>query len=87
MNDALNSAAVDHIVDICKHGLRSHTGSNGSNYQQRIEKHALIGGFIFETILYSNSVSDVESVVAEWLLDETVPARTNRKNVMSDRYA
>lgn len=51
-SSALEKAAIDHLVDISEHGLRSHTGSDGSNYKTRIEKYALWGGGIFETILY-----------------------------------
>jgi uncharacterized protein YkwD len=51
-NKALENAAVDHLKDICEKGIRSHNGSDGSNYRVRIERYALWGGCIYETILY-----------------------------------
>lgn len=38
-NECLEMAAKDHLKDIGPKGILSHTGSDKSNYKQRIEKH------------------------------------------------
>jgi uncharacterized protein YkwD len=38
-DDYLEKAALDHYKDISTHGLLSHTGSDKSNYKQRVEKY------------------------------------------------
>jgi uncharacterized protein YkwD len=48
----LEKAATDHMTDIGKKGLLSHTGSDKSNYKVRIERHCKWGGSIFEAIDY-----------------------------------
>jgi uncharacterized protein YkwD len=53
----LVAAAQDHLIDISKNGIKSHTSSDGkTNYMQRIQKHALVGGAIFEVIFYQNQL-------------------------------
>jgi len=48
----LGQAAADHYCDIAVNGLTSHTGSDGCNYKDRIEKYSLWGGAIYEAIVY-----------------------------------
>jgi uncharacterized protein YkwD len=48
----LERAAIDHLVDITEKGIHSHTGSDDSTFKTRIEKYALWGGAIYETIIY-----------------------------------
>ena len=48
----LGRAAADHYSDIAAEGLTSHTGSDGRNYKDRIEKYSLWGGAIYEAIVY-----------------------------------
>jgi uncharacterized protein YkwD len=53
-NSYLNLSAVDHYLDIAPKGLTSHTSSDGkSSYSDRISKHCVWGGSIFEIIQYS----------------------------------
>jgi uncharacterized protein YkwD len=51
LNQHLHNAALDHFKDIAPRGLTSHKSSDGKkNYKDRIEKHAMWGGTIFEGI-------------------------------------
>jgi uncharacterized protein YkwD len=52
LNECLQNAAIDHAKDMSATGITSHVGSDGSNYKDRIEKYALIGGFIYQSIVY-----------------------------------
>ena len=47
MNESLMNAALDHANDMAATGITSHVGSDGSNFKERIEKYALIGGYIY----------------------------------------
>ena len=52
-NEFLHKAAFDHYIDIAPKGLTQHKSSDGkSTYKDRIEKHAVWGGTIFEGIQY-----------------------------------
>ena len=53
LNHLLEKAAIDHYQDIAANGIASHKSSDGkTTYNQRIERHAIWGGSIFEAILY-----------------------------------
>ena len=70
----LEKAALDHLGDIGKKGLLSHTGSDKSTYSQRIERYCRWGGSIFEAIDYGARETAREVVIA-WLVDDGVPKR------------
>jgi uncharacterized protein YkwD len=52
MNESLMNAALDHANDMAATGITSHVGSDGRNFKERIEKYALIGGYIYQSIVY-----------------------------------
>ena len=83
----LEHAAFDHLCDIGPKGLLSHQGSNKSSYRDRIEKHCQWGGTIFEAIDYGLH-SSAKEVVISWLIDDGVPKRLHRNNILSgdNRY-
>ena len=76
-------AAEDHLNDIGPKGLLSHTGSNKSTYKDRIEKYCKWGGSIFEAIHYGPK-EQARDVVVSWLVDDGVPKRTHRTNIMGN---
>jgi hypothetical protein len=55
----LKQAALDHYLDIAKNGITLHKGSDGSTYKDRIEKYAMWGGAIYETMEYMWELPDV----------------------------
>jgi len=77
----LEKAAADHKNDIGAKGLLSHTGSDKSNYKQRIEKYCKWGGSIFEAIDYGQKETAKDVVIA-WLVDDGVPKRVHRTNLL-----
>jgi len=52
LNESLQNAALDHANDMAATGITSHTGSDGSNFKERIERYALVGGYIYQSIVY-----------------------------------
>jgi uncharacterized protein YkwD len=66
--------------------LLSHTGSDKSNYKQRIERHSICKGGIFEAIDYGTKDSAMDIVIA-WIVDDGVARRTNRNNLLLVDYA
>ena len=95
-NSCLRRAAIDHYCDITQHDLMSHIGSDKSTYKDRIERYALWGGSIYETIHYTHRVpfedegdptpmqmkAFADKVVLHWILDAEIPKKTNRLNVL-----
>ena len=70
------------MKDIGPKGLLSHTGSDKSNYKQRIEKHCKWGGSIFEAINYGPK-DEAKDVVIGWIVDDGVPKRVHRMNILN----
>jgi len=57
--------------------LRTHKGSDGSSFKDRIEKYALWGGAIYETILYHGEDVSPLKTFFEWLIDEGYEDKVN----------
>ena len=53
-NLCLEDAANDHYKDLSDNNICQHKGSNGSTHKDRIEKYALWGGVIYQTIVYED---------------------------------
>ena len=77
----MEKAAIDHLKDIGPKGLLSHTGSDKSNYKQRIERHCQWGGSIFEAIDYCQR-EQARDVVITWLIDDGIAKRVHRNNML-----
>lgn len=83
MNDALQSAADDHVADLSRGDMMSHIGSDGSNpltRVQRYEKLTTIG----ECITMGYLTPDL--MVASMLVDEGTPDRGHRENLLKATY-
>jgi uncharacterized protein YkwD len=77
-------AAKDHAVDQSKTGKTGHNGSDGSNPFQRMERYG--GGYttVGENCAYGpNSGRDI---VVQFLIDDGVPSRGHRKNIMNGAF-
>jgi len=87
-NDLLGKAAIDHYIDIASKGLTSHISSDGkTNYKQRIERHAVWGGSIFEAILYGQEKPSPKDVLLALVIDDGFASRIHRKNIFNSDHS
>lgn len=76
----LTLAARDHAADQAETGAIGHAGSDGSTTVSRIERHGKWNISIGENIDYGND--DARRIVAALLIDDGVPSRGHRKNML-----
>ena len=74
-------AAIDHCFDMSMNNLLSHIGTDGDNVKARIEKYCSWRDKIGENISFGSS--DPFDVVCQLIIDDGVPSRGHRKNMMS----
>jgi uncharacterized protein YkwD len=81
--EALYLAARDHAKDTGPRGIIGHTGSDGSDFMARIARYAkgLYGG---ENISYGEEAA--RDIVIQFLVDDGVPSRGHRVNIMREEY-
>jgi uncharacterized protein YkwD len=65
-NDALTAAAQRHAADMRQHGMRDHTGSDGSSPAQRMEQAGFAGSGTGE-ILYFGTGGGAPEAVNGWM--------------------
>lgn len=80
----LAKAAQDHINDIGPKGMTGHFGSNGSDPGARIEKYGDWEVTMGENIDFGNSAP--ADIVFSWLVDDGVPDREHRNNLLEKAY-
>jgi len=85
-NELLQKSAADHANDIGPKGLTGHTGSDKSNYGQRIERYCKWGGAIYESIDYSQNEVTGEHIVAKLIVDDGVKSRNHRNAIFQATY-
>lgn len=85
-DNCLEKAAIDHLVDITEKGIHSHTGSDESTFKTRIEKYALWGGAIYETILYHEDLRTHSEILIDWLVDDGYEDKPNRKHALGEMH-
>jgi uncharacterized protein YkwD len=76
--------AKDHAVDQSKTGKTGHDGSDGSNPFQRMERYG--GGYTTagENCAYGPNTG--RDIVVQFLIDDGVPSRGHRKNIMNGAF-
>ncbi|MBN1524891.1 MAG: CAP domain-containing protein [Spirochaetales bacterium] len=77
-------AAQDHATDMGLKGKVGHTGTDGSSMQTRIGRH---GKWLYtagENCSYGSF--DVKDIVVSLLIDEKVPGRGHRKNILNKEF-
>lgn len=80
----MSRAARAHANDIGPRGVTSHLGSNGSDPFQRLQCCGRWQGSAGENIQYGGR--DAREVVAQLLIDDGVPGRGHRKNILNPRF-
>ena len=84
-SSGLTSAARDHAEDQEKTGRTGHAGSDGSNMEQRISRHGEWDKLIGENISYGSG--NARDIVIQLLIDDGVPSRGHRQNIMNGGFA
>lgn len=77
----LSRAARDHVDDQGPRGRLGHTGSDGSDMTDRIERYGTWDGSVAENISYGSTTA--RDVVIGLLVDDGVPSRGHRANILS----
>ena len=77
-------AARDHVMDLGKTGKTGHRGTDGSTPDVRVNRYGRFLGSIGENIIYETATA--RELVIGWLVDDGVPNRGHRKNLLSLTY-
>jgi uncharacterized protein YkwD len=77
----LSRAARDHVEDQGPRGRLGHSGSDGSDMTDRIERYGTWDGSVAENISYGSTTA--RDVVIGLLVDDGVPSRGHRANILS----
>jgi uncharacterized protein YkwD len=80
----LTAAARDHARDLQRTGAVSHTGSDGSSPDRRMERHGRWEGVVGENLSFAPVPAD--EVVILLLVDDGVPTRGHRKTLLDPRF-
>ena len=80
----LTNAAGDHARDLSRSGNTGHTGSDGSSFAIRIERHGSWENTIGEVISYGPSTG--REIVAGLLIDDGVEDRSHRANLLNPGF-
>jgi uncharacterized protein YkwD len=84
LSDGLTAAARAHVADIGPKGLFGHSGSDGSDTFQRMERFGTWQQVAAENIQYGGRTG--EEVVQLLLIDDGVPGRGHRKNLLNPEF-
>jgi uncharacterized protein YkwD len=80
----LEKAAFEHVEDLSTNNQLSHTGTDGSTTQERIEKHVHWRGSIGEAIDCGNV--DAENIILSLLIDDGTPSRGHRSSILNPEF-
>ena len=79
-NQGLEASAGRHAADEGEHGAFTHTGSDGSSAGERMHRAGVWAGMLAEEM--SAGESDAADVVRQLIIDEDVPGRGHRNDLM-----
>ena len=79
-NAGLAMSAARHAADQGEHGSFTHTGSDGSSAGERMHRAGVWAGMLAEEM--SAGESDAADVVRQLIIDEDVPGRGHRNDLM-----
>lgn len=80
-NDLLHDAARSHCEDTGPKGMTGHDSSNGDDMGTRVERFGEWGGTIGENCSYGKG--DALKMVMQLFVDDGVPGRGHRTNIMN----
>jgi uncharacterized protein YkwD len=82
----LSLAAKDHVTDQSRTGQTGHTGSDRSTPESRMKRHGVFSGSwtLGENITYGESTG--REIVCGLLIDDGVPSRGHRTNIMNNDF-
>jgi len=82
----LSLAAKDHVTDQGRTGQTGHNGSDRSSPQVRMERYGKFGrSYTYgENIAYGSNTA--REIVVQLLIDDGVPSRGHRINIMNDAF-
>ncbi len=84
-SEGLSRAASTHAADQAQTGEIGHMGSDGSDPFERMELYGDITGYAGENISYGSD--DGLRILLQLLVDDGVPSRGHRKNILSDNFS
>lgn len=82
--EGLYRAAKDHMEDQSNTGRTGHNGSDGSSPSQRMKRYGEWKKTAGENVAYGNDIA--RRVVISLLVDDGVPSRGHRKNIMNPEF-
>ncbi|NTU58649.1 MAG: CAP domain-containing protein [Chlorobiaceae bacterium] len=82
--EGLTLAARDHVLDQGPTGAIGHTGSDGSSLFTRLSRYGKWEFIAGENISYG--YSEARKIVVALLIDDGVPSRGHRKNLLNQRF-
>jgi uncharacterized protein YkwD len=80
LSTGMTSGARDHVRDIGPRGRLDHEGKDGSQSWHRVSRYGKWGGRISENMSFGPETG--RDVVAALLIDDGVPSRGHRKNIL-----
>ena len=85
---AINCSAVrasrDQLGDLQKSGAFTHFGSDGSSPQERLKKY--LSGTFYSSENLSRNTKTVRDIIRIMILDDGLPSRQHRKNLLDSRF-
>lgn len=82
--EGLSRAAQDQAIDQARTGALGHEGSDGSSPGTRVSRYGHWDTALGENIDYGNA--QAERIVTSLLIDDGVPSRGHRKNLLSPAF-
>lgn len=83
-SDGLNKAAKLQLADLMQDNSLGHTGKNGSDLTQRMNKFGNFGSVNAENISFYSE--DPRYIVLMWIVDDGVKSRSHRRNIFSPNF-
>lgn|GEM_PF-5613146 len=80
----MSLAARDHVVDQQKSGQTGHTGGDGSEPFERLERYGVWDGISGENIAYGDE--SARMIVMQLIIDDGVPSRGHRENIYNPEF-
>lgn len=84
LSEELEEASLDHANDVFANNLFSHTSSDGATIKDRVERYCIWKGSLGENIDFGSN--DAKEIILNMLIDDGVPTRGHRKNIISKEY-